>query len=231
MDSFTGELVYGKNPDERLYPASATKILTALIIIEAGDLDKAVRIERSDTQVIPSAMFIQPGEKITRRTLLYGLMLQSGNDTALALARDNAGSVEAFTEKMTRRAHELGAVNSRFQNPHGLHHADHYTTARDMALIARAAMQQPFFRQLAATQRYRWETESRTVTIQSKNRLLREYVGCTGLKTGYTRAAQQVLVSSALRDGREYISVVLRTNRPGIWQDSIRLLDHGFARR
>jgi len=121
IDSYTGEFLFVKNENALQYPASSTKILTALLVIEAGDLDKSVTIDLSDTKVEPSNLELKPGEQYTRRQLLYGLMLKSANDVAMALARDNAGSVEAFAEKMNRRAEELGATNSHFANPHGLH--------------------------------------------------------------------------------------------------------------
>jgi D-alanyl-D-alanine carboxypeptidase (penicillin-binding protein 5/6) len=231
VDSFTGEFLYLKNENAIQYPASSTKILTALLVIEAGDLDKLVTVDFSDTKVEPTKLELQPGEQYTRRQLLYGLMLKSANDVAMTLARDNAGSVEAFAEKMTRRAAELGATNSHFANPNGLHDLSHYTTAHDLALIARAAMEQPFFRQLVSTIYYTWKSPKGVVyQLRNHNRLLRHFAGCNGLKTGYTRAAQQVLVSSALREGHEVISVVLHTNKPGIWDDSKALLTYGLIK-
>lgn len=231
IDSYTGEFLFVKNENALEYPASSTKILTALLVIEAGDLDKPVTVELPDTKVEPSNLELKPGEQYARRQLVYGLMLKSANDVAMALARDNAGSVEAFAEKMNRRAEELGATNSHFANPHGLHEPDHYTTAHDLALIARAAMEQPFFRQVVSTIYYTWKSPKGTVyQLRNHNRLLRHFVGCNGLKTGYTRAAQQVLVSSALRDGHEVISVVLHTDKPGIWEDSKALLTYGLIK-
>jgi serine-type D-Ala-D-Ala carboxypeptidase (penicillin-binding protein 5/6) len=141
IDSFTGEFLYLKNENAIQYPASSTKILTALLVIEAGDLDTPVTVDISDTKVEPTKLELLPGEQYTRRQLLYGLMLKSANDVAMTLARDNAGSVDAFAEKMTRRAAELGATNSHFANPNGLHDLSHYTTAHDLALISRAAME------------------------------------------------------------------------------------------
>jgi serine-type D-Ala-D-Ala carboxypeptidase (penicillin-binding protein 5/6) len=231
IDSFTGEFLYLKNENAIQYPASSTKILTALLVIEAGDLDKPVTVDISDTKVEPTKLELQPGEQYTRRQLLYGLMLKSANDVAMTLARDNAGSVDAFAEKMTRRAAELGATNSHFANPNGLHDLTHYTTARDLALIARAAMEQPFFRQLVSTVYYTWKSPKGVVyQLRNHNRLLRHFAGCNGLKTGYTSAAQQVLVSSALREGHEVISVVLHTDKPGIWEDSKALLTYGLIK-
>jgi len=231
IDSFTGEFLYLKNENAIQYPASSTKILTALLVIEAGDLDKPVTVDLSDTKVEPTKLELQPGEQYTRRQLLYGLMLKSANDVAMTLARDNAGSIEAFAEKMTRRAAELGATSSHFANPNGLHDLSHYTTAHDLALIARAAMEQPFFRQVVSTIYYTWKSPKGVVyQLRNHNRLLRHFAGCNGLKTGYTRAAQQVLVSSVLREGHEVISVVLHTNKPGIWEDSKALLTYGLIK-
>ncbi len=231
IDSFTGNFLFLKNENAIQYPASSTKIMTALLVIEAGDLDKPVTVDISDTKVEPTKLDLQPGEQYTRRQLIYGLLLKSANDVAVALARDNAGSVEAFAEKMNRRAAELGANNSHFANPNGLHDPSHYTTAHDLALIARTAMQQPFFRQVVGTIYYTWKSPKGVVyQLRNHNRLLRHFAGCNGLKTGYTRAAQQVLVSSALREGHEVISVVLHTNKPGIWDDSKALLTYGLIK-
>jgi serine-type D-Ala-D-Ala carboxypeptidase (penicillin-binding protein 5/6) len=230
IDSFTGDFLFLKNENAIQYPASSTKILTAFLVIEAGDLDKPVTVDLSDTKVEPTKLDLKPGEQYTRRQLIYGLMLKSANDVAMALARDNAGSIEAFAEKMNRRAAELGSTNSHFANPNGLHDPSHYTTAHDLALIARAAMEQPFFRQVVGTIYYTWNSPKGVVQLRNHNRLLRHFAGCNGLKTGYTRAAQQVLVSSALREGHEVISVVLHTDKPGIWEDSKALLTYGLIK-
>jgi serine-type D-Ala-D-Ala carboxypeptidase (penicillin-binding protein 5/6) len=231
LDAYSGEFLFLKNENDRQYPASSTKILTALLVIEAGDLDRMVTINVEDTKVEPSSLDLKPGEQYTRRQLLYGLLLKSANDVAMALARDNAGSAEAFAEKMNERAAELGAVSSHFVNPHGLHDPDHYTTAHDLALIARAAMEQPLFRQIVSTVYYSWRAPNGPISqLRNHNRLLRHFAGCNGLKTGYTRAAQQVLVSSALRESREVISVVLHTDKPGIWVDSKALLTFGLLK-
>jgi len=229
IDALTGVPIFEKNAGGRFYPASSTKILTALLVIEAGNLDRVVVIAPEDTRVQPSAIEFKPGEQYTRRELLYALMLKSANDVAQALARDNAGSIEAFAIKMTRRAHELGATSSHFMNPHGLHHPEHYTTPHDLASIARAAMEQPMFRQIVATQTHFWTCPEGVVELRNHNKLLWLFAGCTGLKTGYTVPAQQVLVSSALRNNREVISVVMHTNKPGIWEDSKQLLTYGFS--
>lgn len=229
IDAYTGETIYSKNADQVFYPASTTKILTALLVIEEGNLDQEVVVEPVDTQVEPSAVGLRPGDRYTRRQMLYALMLKSANDVAQALARDNAGSMAAFAEKMNKRAKELGATSSHFDNPHGLPDANHYTTPHDLALIARAAMAQPLFRQIVSTQFHPWITsDGTTEQLRNHNHLLFEYPGCTGLKTGYTFKAQQVLVSSALRNNREVISVVMHSDKPGIWEDSKQLLTYGL---
>jgi len=230
LDAKTGDILYAKNPDELEYPASATKILTALLVIEEGELEKKVTIQLEDTKVEPSALYVAPGEEYVRKDLLFALLLKSANDVALTLARDNAGSVEAFAEKMNRRAEELGALDSHFTNPHGLHDPHHFTTARDLAVIARVAMQQPLFREIVATPEAGLTRGDEWVVLRNHNKLLWRLPGCTGVKTGFTRAAQQVLVSSATRADREAISVVLHSDKAGIWADSKTLLDHGFAK-
>jgi D-alanyl-D-alanine carboxypeptidase (penicillin-binding protein 5/6) len=231
VDSYSGDFLFAKNENAKQYPASSTKILTALIVIESGDLDHLVTVDLADTKVEPSSLGLKPGEQYSRRQLLFGLLLKSANDVAMALARDNAGSVSAFAEKMNLRAAQLGATSSHFANPHGLHDPNHYTTAHDLVLIGRAAMQQPLFREIVSTVYYTWRAPSGQIDqLRNHNRLLRHFAGCNGLKTGYTRIAQQVLVSSALRSGHEVISVVLHTDKPGIWDDSKALLSYGLIK-
>ncbi len=231
VDSYSGDFLFAKNENAKQYPASSTKILTALIVIESGDLDHLVTVDLADTKVEPSSLGLKPGEQYTRRQLLYGLLLKSANDVAMVLAHDNAGSIPAFAEKMNLRAAQLGATSSHFVNPHGLHDPNHYTTAHDLVLIGRAAMQQPLFREIVSTIYYTWKAPSGQIDqLRNHNRLLRHFAGCNGLKTGYTRIAQQVLVSSALRGGHEVISVVLHTDKPGIWDDSRALLSYGLVK-
>jgi serine-type D-Ala-D-Ala carboxypeptidase (penicillin-binding protein 5/6) len=231
VDSYSGDFLFAKNENAKQYPASSTKILTALIVIESGDLDHLVTVDLADTKVEPSSLGLKPGEQYTRRQLLYGLLLKSANDVAMVLAHDNAGSIPAFAEKMNLRAAQLGATSSHFVNPHGLHDPNHYTTAHDLVLIGRAAMQQPLFREIVSTIYYTWKAPSGQIDqLRNHNRLLRHFAGCNGLKTGYTRIAQQVLVSSALRGGHEVISVVLHTDKPGIWDDSKALLSYGLVK-
>ena len=232
LDAYTGQPLYEKNADEAQYPASTTKIMTALLIIEAGDLDHQVEVTDEDSKVGESSLNILPGDHYTRRDMLFGLMLKSANDVAHALGRDNAGTAEAFAEKMTRRAKELGAINTSFRNPNGLHDPQHYTTPRDLAVIARAAMQQPYFRRVVGTIRYTWKRPTGELwELTNHNRLLGVFPGCTGVKTGYTNPSQQVLVSALLRDKREVIAVVMHDEKPANWEDSKALLGYGFEHR
>lgn len=228
IDAYTGQPLFEKNSDATYFPASTTKIMTALLVIEAGHLDQIVEITEEDAAVGEAGLDIKPGNRFTRRQMLFGLMLKSANDVAHALGRDNAGTMTAFAAKMTLRAQELGAQHTAFRNPHGLHHVEHVTNARDLAAIARAAMQQPFFRQIVSTPQFTWERPEGPWQLPNRNKLMTEFPGCTGVKTGYTRPAQQVLASAALRNGREVIAVVMHTDRPGIWEDSKLLLSYGL---
>jgi D-alanyl-D-alanine carboxypeptidase (penicillin-binding protein 5/6) len=230
VDAYTGDPLYEKNADTRFYPASTTKIMTGMLIIESGDLDSEVEIVSEDSAVGESSLSIRPGEKFTRRQMLYGLMLKSANDVAHALGRDNAGTAQAFAERMNQRARELGCTDTHFVNAHGLHHANHYTTPRDLALITRAAMNQPLFRQIVATRTSSWSSLRGTFALSNHNRLLEKLTGCIGVKTGYTIPAQQVLASAAQRDGKEAIAVVMHTDKPGIWEDSTKLLEYALSR-
>ncbi len=232
LDEFTGQVVYEKNADEPQFPASTTKIMTALLVIEEGSLDHEVEVTLEDSKVGESSLEIKPGDRFTRLDGLYGLMLKSANDVAHALGRDNAGSIEAFAEKMNRRARELGATHTHFANPNGLHDPQHYTSPRDLALIARAAMQQPLFRQIVGTQFHGWSIASTGPReLRNHNRLLWAFPGCCGVKTGYTYPAQQVLVSAAQWGCRECIAVIMHSNKPGIWDDSRMLLTWGLEGR
>ena len=228
IEALSGKSLYEKNADTRFYPASTTKIMTGLLVIEAGGLDTPVEVTEEDARVGESSLSIRPGQSYTRRQMLYGLMLKSANDVAHALGRDNGGTAEAFAVRMTQRAQELGCTNTSFMNAHGLHHPSHYTSPRDLALIARAAMNQPLFRQIVATQQAAWAAPTGTFMLSNHNRLLQRFPGCNGVKTGYTIPAQQVLASSAARGGREAIAVVMHTDKPGIWEDSAKLLEFGL---
>lgn len=219
----TGTVLYEKNADARLGIASTTKIMTALVVLEHCALDESVEILPEYTAVEGSSMYLHAGETYTVEELLYGMMLVSGNDAAVALACHTAGSVEAFADIMNDKARALGMTGSAFQNPNGLDAEGHYSTARDMAALACAAMENETFRTIVST-------KSTTVdgqTLVNHNRLLRSYDGAIGVKTGYTKASGRALVSCAQRGATRFVCVTL--SDPDDWNDHTRLLDWAFA--
>lgn len=231
MDAETGQILLERNARVRYYPASTTKILTALVAIERGGLDDRATISPTAWDVEGTTAFIEVGERLTLQQLLYGLMLPSGNDAAVAIAELIAGDVGKFAELMNEKARALGALDSHFVNPHGLHDPEHYTSARDLALIARYAMRNPVFRTIVATQEYTLPAARPGLQprkFYNHNRLLGVYPGADGVKTGYTPEAAHTLVASATRDGRTLIAVALQTDQAGRWTDTARMLDFGF---
>lgn len=228
MDVISGVVLYGKNINERLPMASLTKIMTALLAAESGRLDETVTVASEATQVEPSAIWLVPGEKILLRDLVYGLMLRSGNDAALAIAYFLSGSVSAFCAEMNNRAEELGATNTNFMNPHGLSHRDHYTTAHDLALVTRAALTNEFVKGVVATKRFEspWEGHDYPRVWHNKNRLLQLMPQADGVKTGWTQAAGHCLASSATKNGWQLLSIVL--DSPSHYEENRALLTWGF---
>jgi len=226
----TGRVLLSCNPHEKLPMASTTKVMTALMALEYGRLDEVVTASRNAYGVPGTSIYLNLGEKITLHDLLYGLMLASGNDAAVAIAEHIGGDVENFCSMMTQRAAELGCTNTVFLTPHGLPKDSHYTTAHDLALIACEAMNHELFRQIVSTRRASipWEGRSYQRILNNKNKLLTSYEGATGIKTGYTKAAGRCLVFGAKRDGLELVGVVLRC---GDWFDeAARLMDMAFDR-
>ncbi len=229
IDPSNGEVIWEKNADKRGAIASTTKLLTALLVVEAGDLDKMVKVEQSDTQCSPVRLGIKAGEQFSRRQLLSAVLVKSSNDIAQALARDNAGSVEAFVEKMNARCQQLGLQNSHYRNPHGLPSRDGdepYSTARDLGVIARECDKLPEIRKIVKLQTYsfKWPT-GRVTVLSNTNRVLRNSSYCDGMKTGYTDAAGYCLVASGERNGKRRIVVVLNDTESGVWRDAQSLLD------
>lgn len=224
MDGDTGTVLYEKNAHEPRLIASITKLMTALVVLESGhDLKEEIAVPADWTGVEGSSIYLRPGEQVTLETLLYGMLLQSGNDAATLAALECAGSVEAFAENMNAKAAELGMKDSHFTNPTGLNEEGHYSTAYDMALLARACLQNETLAEVAST---------RSVALAGRvftnhNKLLWRYEGCVGLKTGYTEKAGRTLVSAAERDGMTLICVTL--NDPNDWADHTALFDQGFA--
>ena len=229
LDANTGQVLYKKNDTAQRAVASTQKLLTALLIAEAGDLDKKITITLSDTQCEPFKLHVKPGQTYTRRELLHALMIRSSNDVARALARDNAGSIEAFALKMTQRVRELGGTSSNFINPNGLPAAGQYSTARDMARVARMAYRNPTLRQIMGTKNYNFRfSNGKVVPLRNTNRLLRTYSFCNGMKTGYTNAAGHCLISSGSHNGRDVIAVVLGSTKGVVADESAKLLAQGL---
>ena len=228
LDQKTGRILFSKNAYEQLPMASTTKIMTAILAIESGKLQDVVTVSENAALVEGSSIDLEAGETKTLEELLYGLILRSGNDAAVAIAEYLGGSVEEFAYLMTQRARRLGAVKTKFMNPHGLDHEEHYTTAYDLALIASHAMSLPEFRGIAATgeKKISWTGRPYDRVLRNQNKLLTLYEGAEGIKTGWTTPAGRCFVGAASRDGWRLISVVL--NAPQMWEDTMTLLDFGF---
>ena len=229
VDAANGQVLHQVNADQRRPVASTQKLLTALIVAEEGSLDEKVRVEASDTWVEPSMLYIKPGNVYSRRAFLNILLVHSMNDVARALARDNAGSVEQFADKMNARAAALGMRNSHFVNPNGLPAPGQYSTARDMAKVALFAYRNRAIREMTCQKSMLWRyNDGRTRLFDTTNKVLKAYPFCNGMKTGYTEAAGRCLISSATRDGRHIIVVILGDGR-NITTDSYRLLAWGLS--
>lgn len=230
IDEATGRVLLAHNENEPLPMASTTKIMTALLALENCSLDEMVTCGPEAFGVPGTSIYLSKGETLKMRDMLYGLMLASGNDAATAIAEHVGGDVSSFCRMMTGRAVQLGCSNTAFLTPHGLPKEGHYTTALDLALIAREAMKHPVFREIVSTSRATipWEGRDYDRVLNNKNRLLGSYEGATGIKTGYTKKAGRCLVFGAERDGMRIIGVVLNCWE---WFDEAeRLLDLAFER-
>lgn len=227
IDGASGTVLFEKDPHRRMPPASLTKLATAILAVDAGDLDAIVTSDvDSRTMRGSTVMGLVPGDQFSLRDLLYGLMLPSGNDAALAIGRVLAGSDERFVAQMNALAERLGLADTHFQNPHGLGGGAHYSSARDLALLARAYMAEPALAEVAAARR--WTARgSREIEMWTLNALLATYPGADGVKTGYTRTAGRTFAASASRDGHRVFVVVL--NAPAREDDARRLFDWVFA--
>lgn len=228
IDADSGNIIYEYNAEARLPMASTTKIMTALVAIENRPIEKTVTVTKQAVGIEGSSIYLYEGEKLCMEDLLYALLLESANDAATAIAIEVGGSVESFADMMNEKAKSLGLCNTSFQNPHGLDSEEHYTTAHDLAIIARAALANPTLEKI-------FSTEKKTIPLNSEegvrllinhNKLLRMYDGTIGVKTGYTKRSGRCLVSAAERDGVRLIAVTL--NAPNDWQDHTDMLDYGF---
>jgi D-alanyl-D-alanine carboxypeptidase (penicillin-binding protein 5/6) len=229
VDANTGKILYEKNADQFRAPASTQKLLTALIVAESGFLDRQVTVQPTDTNAEPVKLNIKAGDTYQRIDLLRALLVKSPNDVARCLARDNAGSIEAFAEVMNRRAQQLGAVHSHFVNPNGLPVPGQYSTARDLALIARVAYANPTIRSIVCLPQLVFRfANGRTRELENTNKLLRRLPYCNGMKTGYTDAAGKCLIASGTRPGKDVIVVVLGDSSSRVWRDASALLSWGL---
>ncbi len=228
IEAKTGRVLYENNAHEPLPMASTTKVMTALVALENGNLNELVTTGRNAFGVPGTSIYLSLGEQLPLIDMLYGLMLASGNDAAVAIAEHIGGDVDGFCQMMNERAADIGCENTVFSTPHGLPADNHHTTARDLALIAREAMGNPTFREIVSTQRASipWAERDYDRILNNKNKLLSEYPGAIGVKTGYTKAAGRCLVFAAERNGLELIGVVL--NCPNWFQEAETLLDRGF---
>ena len=223
LDGQTGRVLFEKQPDKQSLIASTTKIMTALIVCEQSNVLDRVRIPKEAVGIEGSSMYLREGEVLTVQDLLYGLMLRSGNDAAVALAIYCGGTVEGFAELMNDKAHRLGLQNTHFVNPNGLDATDHYSTARDLAILASYAMENPIFAKTVST---------KTIAIgerllRNHNKLLWTLEGADGVKTGFTKASGRILVSSCSRQGRRLVAVTIDDGND--WNDHSHLMETGFS--
>jgi D-alanyl-D-alanine carboxypeptidase (penicillin-binding protein 5/6) len=229
IDAASGRVLFEKNAHERLPQASTTKITTALLALENADFSKQVQVPADFVNPGESSIYLEPGEVHSMETLLYALLLKSANDAADVIAIEIGGSIEQFAEMMNKRVKAMGLKNTNYVNPHGLYDERHYTSAYDLAMIAREGLKHEKFREIVATSRYDipWEGNEYDRVAFNTNRLLKIYEGADGIKTGYTRQAGSCLVGSATRNGMQLIAVTLNCN--GMYQEISALLDYGFT--
>ena len=224
MDAASGKVLYAQGAKERCLIASTTKIMTGLIICEECNLSQMVCVPPEAAGIEGSSIYLKAGEQVRMEDLLYGMMLQSGNDAAAALAIAHSGSMEAFARRMNQRAQELDLQDTHFANPHGLDAEENYSTAADLARLGAAAMENETFARVVSTRQHRFGDR----VVVNHNKLLWRYEGAEGVKTGFTKKAGRILVSSAVRQGRRLICVTI--NAPDDWNDHTALLNEGFTR-
>lgn len=231
IDIASGRVLYAKNADTPRAVASTQKIITALCVLDSGNIDKSVTIAPSDANCAPTKLGIKAGEVYTRRELVKALIVKSGNDLGRALARDIGGSQEGFSAMMNQKAASLGMRRSHFCNPHGLTEPGQHSTARDMAIAARAAYQNPLFRSFCSTKAYTFRfNDGSTRLIENTNKVLKNLPYCNGMKTGTTDASGRCLISTGSLNGRSVAVVVLKSNSKNIWSDSSKLLRWALER-
>jgi serine-type D-Ala-D-Ala carboxypeptidase (penicillin-binding protein 5/6) len=228
MNAQTGKVIWAKDKDLRLPPASTAKVLTAAVVLDHSRISEVLTIPAQALGVSGANTQLEAGEKLTVGDLLHAMLLGSGNDAAVALALHAGNSVETFVEKMNEKARKLGAIRSRFLNPTGMPHAKQLTTAHDLALITKYALENSDFRRIVSAKTYAWKSARWQGTLNNSNKLLSTYSGATGIKTGNTREAGYCLVAAAQRGAQTYIAVILKSQQKSVWQDAKELLDYGF---
>jgi D-alanyl-D-alanine carboxypeptidase (penicillin-binding protein 5/6) len=228
IDASSGRVLYEANAHQQLPPASVTKIMTGLLVVEKGNLNQKVTVSQTAADTPECSIWLEAGEKLTREQLLYACMLNSANDAAMELAESIAGSEQAFVKLMNRRARQLGLKDTHFCNPHGLEASGHYTSAYDLAMLSREALHYPMFRKVVSTQTMNipWAGHEYNRLLINQNRLLYRYDGAIGIKTGYTKQAGNCVVGAAQRGDMVLIAVSL--NSPSVYQDLEQMLDYGF---
>jgi D-alanyl-D-alanine carboxypeptidase (penicillin-binding protein 5/6) len=227
-DAETGEILWQRNPDLRCYPASLTKIMTAILVLERGNLEDWVTVPKDAAFTGESSMALKEGERVQLRDLLNAILVRSANDACVAAAIHLAGPVGKFVDWMNEKAEELGMANTHFTNPHGLHEPQHFTTARDLLTLTRYAFQNPMFRKIVSQREIVIAPTNKSALrrYQNRNKLLEIYSGCDGVKTGYTVPAGKCLVASATRNGWQLLAIVLGSQDHFV--DCANLLDYGF---
>lgn len=230
IEAETGEILFAENAEERRAMASTTKIMTAILTIEAGGLDREFTVDEFAIMVEGTSMGLRKGDRVSRRDLLYGILLPSGNDAANAAAVSVSGSIPAFVALMNEKAAALGLKNTRFVTPSGLDANGHYTTAHDLALLTAYAMKNELFREIVSCRSKQLEYGNPPYlrTLYNSNKMLTKYEGAIGVKTGFTDNARRCLVSAAERDGVTLIAVTLADGND--WNDHINMLDYGFSK-
>ena len=233
MDAETGRVLWGKNEHSPLAMASTTKIMTSVLALESGRMDEIVTVSSKAASAPRVKMFLSPGEKIRLGDLMLALMLESSNDAAVAIAEHLSGTVEAFCAEMTKKAREIGAKDTIFETPNGLDAGDHHSTPYDLAVITRYALEVPGFIELTNTRAANLKSDRRGYTVNNRNRLLHEYPGANGVKTGFTGLAGHCFVGAAKRENMQLISVVLASGwgqqgRSQKWVDTKEILNFGF---
>ncbi len=230
IDAKTGDILYQKNSSEQMYPASITKIITGILAIESGKLDDSVVVSNDAVRAEGTRVYLMEDEQVPLRKLVQGLLINSGNDAAVAIAEYLAGDVDSFADQMNAFAKKVGAENTHFVNPNGLFDEEHYTTAEDMAKITQYAMKNEEFREIVSTKELPWVGEGWETTLRNHHQLLWDYPGTIGVKNGYVDESKHTLVTAVSRDNLDVIIVTLKapTSRAAYW-DTMALGDYGFA--